>query len=81
MIEVFSTLYYNEGIDEDLAIERAQKIFFALDVNQDGDISMDEFIKGCLQDEELVNDLNDKSLEPPLMTETFFEGESEEVTC
>ena len=81
MIEVFSTLYYNEGIDEDLAIERAQKIFFALDVNQDGDISMDEFIKGCLQDEELVNDLNDKSLEPPLMTETFLDGESEEATC
>ena len=46
MIEVFSTLYHNEGINEDLAIERAQKIFFALDFNHDGYISMDEFIKG-----------------------------------
>ena len=79
MVEVFSTLYHHEGINEDLAIERAQKIFFALDFNQDGDISMDEFIKGCLEDEELVNDLNDNSLEPPLMAETFSEGEFGEV--
>lgn len=75
MIEVFSTLYHNEGINEDLAIERAQKIFFALDFNHDGYISMDEFIKGCLEDEELVNDLNDKSLEPPLMAETYSDEE------
>ena len=62
MMEVFGTLYLNEGVTEELAIDRAQKIFSFLDVNNDGDISEEEFVRGCLQDEELVRALvNDTS--------------------
>ena len=67
MVELFGTLYLNEGLEEDLATERAEKIFSLLDINNDGDITEDEFVKGCLQDEELVELLSDKSSEPPLV--------------
>ena len=67
MLEVFATLYLNEGVNEDLAIERATKIFSFLDANNDGDISEDEFVQGCLKDEDLVTLLEDDSVDPPLM--------------
>ena len=67
MVELFGTLYLNEGLEEDLATERAEKIFSLLDINNDGDITEDEFVRGCLQDEELVELLSDKSSEPPLV--------------
>ena len=67
MVEVFGTLYLNEGVDEQLAIDRANKIFSFLDINNDGDISEHEFVKGCLQDEELVMLLSDASMDPPLL--------------
>ena len=71
MMEVFGTLYLNEGVDEELATERALKIFGFLDINNDGDVSQEEFIRGCLQDEELVDALSDKSVDPPpLVVET-----------
>ena len=67
MMELFGTLYISEGLDEELAVERAQKIFSFLDINNDGDITEDEFVRGCLQDEELVELLSDKSSDPPLV--------------
>lgn len=67
MVEVFGTLYLNEGVDEQLAIDRANKIFSFLDINNDGDISEQEFVKGCLKDEELVMLLSDASMDPPLL--------------
>ena len=67
MVELFGTLYLNEGLEEDLATERAEKIFSLLDINNDGDITEDEFVRGCLQDEDLVELLSDKSSEPPLV--------------
>ena len=69
MMEVFGTLYLNEGVTEELAIDRAQKIFSFLDVNNDGDISEEEFVRGCLQDEELVRALvTDTSPSSPVVT-------------
>ena len=67
MMELFGTLYISEGLDEELAVERAQKIFRFLDINNDGDITEDEFVRGCLQDEDLVELLSDKSSDPPLV--------------
>ena len=70
-MEVFGTLYLNEGVSEQLAIDRAQRIFSFLDINNDGDISEEEFVRGCLQDEELVRALvTDTSLKPPVVTVT-----------
>ena len=67
MVEVFGTLYLNEGVDEQLAIDRANKIFSFLDIDNDGDISEQECVKGCLKDEELVMLLSDVSMDPPLL--------------
>ena len=49
MLEVFGTLYLNEGVSEQLAIDRAQRIFSCLDTNNDGEITEEEFVTGCLQ--------------------------------
>ena len=54
IIQVFSALYENEGLDQKYAVERAETIFGNLDVNHDGDVSEDEFVKVCLEDKEMV---------------------------
>ena len=80
-MEVFGTLYLNEGVSEQLAIDRAQRIFSFLDINNDGDISEEEFVRGCLQDEELVRALvTDTSLQPPVVTVDSSPTEMEIVT-
>lgn len=62
MIKVFATLYENEGLDEKIAVERAEKIFSSLDINNDGDITEEEFVRGCMEDEEIVNVLGETSI-------------------
>ncbi|KAF5292113.1 hypothetical protein FQA39_LY14068 [Lamprigera yunnana] len=37
----------------DTAEERAKNIFAKMDENNDGQLTQEEFLKGCLQDEEL----------------------------
>ena len=54
MVKVFATLYKNEGLDETVAVERAESVFGNLDINNDGDITEEEFVKGCMEDEEMV---------------------------
>ena len=49
MVELFGTLYLNEGLEMDAAVERAQAIFATLDVNNDGDVTEEEFVRGCLE--------------------------------
>jgi Ca2+-binding EF-hand superfamily protein len=46
MIQVFATLYEKESLDQKLAVDRAEQIFGSLDVNNDGDITGEEFVKG-----------------------------------
>ena len=59
MVKVFATLYKNEGLDETVAVERAETVFGNLDINNDGDITEEEFVKGCMDDEEMVKMLSD----------------------
>ena len=49
MVELFGTLYLNEGLEEEAAVERAQAIFATLDINNDGDVTEEEFVRGCLE--------------------------------
>ena len=49
MVLLFATLYQNEGLDRKMAVDRAEKIFSNLDVNNDGDITEEEFVRGCLK--------------------------------
>ena len=50
-------VYVAEGLDESRAVERAEEIFNILDFNKDGDISKEEFINGCMADDELVQEI------------------------
>ena len=55
MIEILETVYVMEGVaSADMAKRRAKQIFRELDVNGDGSITCDEFVKGCMKDEEMV---------------------------
>merc|ERR1719189_2985335 len=63
MIEIIGTLYEMEGVPKDSAGDRANKIFRELDVNGDGELSEDEFVKGCMDNTDLVMLLNSGGLE------------------
>ena len=56
-------LYLCEGLDEELAVERAEQVFHMLDANNDGDVTEEEFIKGCMDDDNIVEELTGKSKE------------------
>jgi len=62
MIEIIGTLYEMEGVPKDAAGDRANKIFRELDSNGDGELDEDEFVKGCLDDGELMSLLNSGGL-------------------
>ena len=54
MVTVLGTVYGLEGISQVEATERVEFIFSLLDTNGDEEISEEEFIRGCLEDQELV---------------------------
>jgi Ca2+-binding EF-hand superfamily protein len=74
MVEIVGNLYEMEGVSKvgiddaivdtnnlsskDTAMERATTVFKMLDVNADGELNEDEFVDGCLRDENLINTLN-----------------------
>eukprot|EP00090_Calanus_glacialis_P012588 TRINITY_DN21187_c0_g1_i1.p1 TRINITY_DN21187_c0_g1~~TRINITY_DN21187_c0_g1_i1.p1 ORF type:complete len:111 (-),score=43.54 TRINITY_DN21187_c0_g1_i1:387-686(-) len=64
MVEIVGNLYEMEGVAKDTAIERATAVFEKLDVNDDGELNEDEFIRGCLDDDDLVNLLNAGGCDP-----------------
>ena len=57
MVELFGTMYINEGLDQKLAIEQAYAIFAFLDAGSYRSVSEDEFIFGCVQDQNLLENL------------------------
>ena len=42
---MFGSIYENEGLDRNLAVDRAQRTFCQLDIDSDGDITEEEFIR------------------------------------
>lgn len=48
MVILFASLYQTEGLQERIAVERAEALFGKLDINGDGDITEEEFVKACL---------------------------------
>ena len=54
IIQVFAALYDNEGLDQKFAVERAESVFGSLDVNHDGDVTEEEFVKVCMEDRVMV---------------------------
>ena len=49
---------------QDAASERAARIFSILDVDANGELTEDEFLRGCLEDDELVGLLNAGGCDP-----------------
>ena len=46
------------------AQNRGRRIFNELDINGDGSISCEEFVKGCMQDQELVRTVMSGGADP-----------------
>jgi len=61
MVEVIGTLYDMEGVTTSGGEgneQRATRIFAELDINGDGELTMDEFVRGCMQEKDLVRMLS-----------------------
>ena len=74
MVEIVGNLYEVEGVSKvcivdpyiarnkvltkDTAMDRATTVFKLLDVNADGELNENEFVEGCLEDQNLINMLN-----------------------
>ena len=50
-----------------MVVDRAEQIFGSLYVNNDGDITEEESVKGCMEDEEMVKLVSDTCAEAPLV--------------
>ena len=64
MVEILETVYILEGVtsDNNMARLRAKQIFAELDINGDGSLTCDEFIAGCMKDDDMVQMLQNNSL-------------------
>lgn len=57
LVKLFSTIFILEGVDKDKAVDKAVKSFGYMDINRNGEVSKNEFIKTCLSDKALVDHL------------------------
>lgn len=64
MVEVMTAIQCFDGRCKDAATARGKRIFGELDVNGDGQISCEEFVRGCMQDPELVRIVSAGGLDP-----------------
>ena len=64
MIEVMTALQCMDGASKDAAAIRGRRIFDELDINDDGEISCEEFVRGCMMDPELVRTITAGGLDP-----------------
>ena len=69
MVDIIGILYEMEGVGKECADERAHGIFEKLDFNGDGHLDEDEFVKGCLDDDDLVRLLNAGGIDPEDLNE------------
>ena len=64
MVEILETVYIMEGVtSNNMAKTRAKQIFSELDINGDGSLTCDEFIEGCMKDDDMVKMLKSKTEE------------------
>ena len=65
MVEVMSALHTFEGSkDSDASEARGKRIFSELDINDDGEITCEEFVRGCMHDPELVRIISAGGIDP-----------------
>ena len=56
-IDLYLHIYCRE--EKESVIEKAKEMFADLDGSGDGEVSQDEFVEGCMQDEDLVRMLSE----------------------
>ena len=58
MIEILEALYDTAGFNKETVGTRAKDLFESLDLNKDGTLGEDEFVKACVEDKEILSVLN-----------------------
>ena len=58
MLEILETLYETAGFNKEVVVSRATDLFRSLDLNKDGQLGEDEFVKACVEDKEILAVLN-----------------------
>ena len=58
MVEILETLYETAGFNKEAVVGRAGDLFASLDLNNDGELGEDEFVKACVEDKEILAVLN-----------------------
>ena len=58
MVEILETLYETAGFNKEVVVSRATDLFRSLDLNKDGQLGEDEFVKACVEDKEILAVLN-----------------------
>ena len=58
MEEILVTLYETAGFSLDAVTARAKELFASLDLDSDGTLGEDEFVKACVEDKEILSVLN-----------------------
>ena len=58
MVEILETLYETAGFNKEAVVGRAGDLFESLDLNHDGQLGEDEFVKACVEDKEILAVLN-----------------------
>ena len=58
MVEIIETLYETAGFNKEAVVGRAGDLFASLDLNNDGQLGEDEFVKACVEDKEILAVLN-----------------------
>ena len=59
---MFAPPLSNAEMDIGMLMERVDKVFSRLDTNRDGVLTREEFIEGCLQDQEILQSLENFQL-------------------
>ena len=59
IIEIFSTIYILEDEEMEKALEKATQVFWDLDTEDDQEISREEFIAMCRQDDGIIQTLKE----------------------
>lgn len=59
---MFAPPLSNAEMDISMLMERVDKVFTRLDTNRDGVLTREEFIEGCLQDQEILQSLENFQL-------------------
>ena len=59
LIEIFSTIYILEDEEIERALEKASDVFSNFDVEGDLEISREEFIAMCREDDEIIQTLEE----------------------